>query len=75
MYMYRDRAHQIFLARPHNVSFTVNANEILGTAWLTLEEVTDWHAKGWMHTGFELPAIRASMARYGKLMMEEIPIK
>lgn len=67
MYTYRDRAHQVFLARPHSIDFIVNGNEILGTAWLSLEEVTQWHAKGQLHTGFELPAIRASIARYGKL--------
>jgi len=75
MYMYRDRAHQIFLARPHTLEFTINANEILGTAWLTLDEVTEWHSKGWMHTGFELPAIRASVARYGKIVREELTLK
>ncbi len=68
MYMYRDRAHQIFLARPHSLNFTVNESEILGTAWLTLPEVAEWHQKGLLHTGFELPAIRASLARYGKLL-------
>jgi ADP-ribose pyrophosphatase YjhB (NUDIX family) len=66
MYTYRDRTHQIFLARPHHLNFTVNTREILGTAWLTLAEVAEWHATGQMHTGFELPAIRASIARYGK---------
>jgi len=66
MYTYRDRAHQVFLARPHSIDFTVNSNEILGTAWLSLAEVTQWHTKGKLHTGFELPAIRASIARYGK---------
>ncbi|MEP7286487.1 MAG: NUDIX hydrolase [Chloroflexota bacterium] len=71
MYMYRDRAHQIFLAKPHSVDFTLNTNEILGTAWLTLDEVAQWHAKGWMHTGFELPAIRASVARYRKFLVNE----
>jgi len=72
MYMYRDRAHQIFLARPHNINFTVKADEILGTAWLTLDEVAQWHATDQLHTGFELPAIRASLARYGKLISEEL---
>src|SRR5258708_36185385 len=72
MYTYRDRAHQIFLAKPHSVNFTLNANEILGTAWLTLEEVAQWHLNGQLHTGFELPAIRASVARYGKFMREEL---
>lgn len=66
MYMYRERAHQVFLVRPHSIDFRVNANEILGTAWLTLPEVMEWHGKGQLHTGFELAAIRASMARYGK---------
>jgi 8-oxo-dGTP pyrophosphatase MutT (NUDIX family) len=75
MYMYRDRAHQIFLAKPHSLEFTVNHDEILNTAWLTLDEVADWHADGKMHTGFELPAIRASVARYGKLLREELSIK
>jgi ADP-ribose pyrophosphatase YjhB (NUDIX family) len=70
MYVYRDRAHQIFLARPHSVQFTVKTDEILGTAWLTLDEVSQWHASGQLHTGFELPAIRASLARYGKLIQE-----
>ena len=68
VYQYRCRAHQVFLAKPHSVNFVVKADEILGTAWLTLAEVAEWHEKGWMHTGFELPAIRASLARYGKVM-------
>lgn len=68
VYTYRCRAHQVFLARPHSVEFIVKADEILGTAWLTLSEVTEWYEKGWLHTGFELPAIRASLARYGKLV-------
>jgi 8-oxo-dGTP pyrophosphatase MutT (NUDIX family) len=68
VYTYRCRAHQVFLAYPHSIDFTVNTDEILGTAWLTLEEVSAWHAAGRLHTGFELPAIRASLARYGKQM-------
>jgi 8-oxo-dGTP pyrophosphatase MutT (NUDIX family) len=67
MYIYRDRAHQIFLAKPHSLDFTINASEILGTAWLSLPEVAQWHQEGRLHTGFELPAIRASIARYGKI--------
>ncbi len=66
MYTYRERTHQVFLVKPHSIDFHINANEILGTAWLTLSEVVDWHTKGQLHTGFELAAIRASMARYGK---------
>ncbi len=66
VYTYRCRAHQVFLAHPHSIKFTVKTDEILGTAWLTLEEVAAWHAEGRLHTGFELPAIRASLARYGK---------
>ncbi|HLY26224.1 MAG TPA: NUDIX hydrolase [Aggregatilineales bacterium] len=72
MYTYRDRTHQIFLARPHSVDFVINANEILGTAWLTLDEVAEWHRSGRLHTGFEFPAIRASVTRYGKLLQNEI---
>jgi 8-oxo-dGTP pyrophosphatase MutT (NUDIX family) len=67
VYTYRCRAHQVFLARPHSTDFTVKTDEILDTAWLTLTEVAQWHRLGWLHTGFELPAIRASLARYGKL--------
>ncbi len=66
VYTYRCRAHQVFLARPHSIIFTVKTDEILGTAWLTLEEVAAYHTEGRLHTGFELPAIRASLARYGK---------
>lgn len=66
MYMYRDRAHQVFLARPHSIDFRVNTNEILDTVWLTLPKVVEWHQQGQLHTGFELAAIRASVARYGK---------
>jgi ADP-ribose pyrophosphatase YjhB (NUDIX family) len=66
VYTYRCRAHQVFLAKPHSVNFIVKTDEILGMAWLTLEEVTEWHEKGELHTGFELPAIRASLARYRK---------
>jgi 8-oxo-dGTP pyrophosphatase MutT (NUDIX family) len=75
MYIYRDRAHQIFAAKPHSVDFTVNTDEILGTAWLTLEEVAHWHSLGQMHTGFELPAIRASVSRYGKFMYDHLTTK
>jgi 8-oxo-dGTP pyrophosphatase MutT (NUDIX family) len=67
MYTYRDRAHQIFVAKPHSINFRVNANEILGTVWLTLPEVVEWHQAGQLHTGFELAAIKASITRYGKL--------
>ncbi|MCC7446884.1 MAG: NUDIX hydrolase [Anaerolineae bacterium] len=70
VYTYRCRAHQVFLAKPHSLNFIVNTDEILGTAWLTLQEVSQWHAKGQLHTGFELPAIRASLARYGKYMRD-----
>ncbi|MCC7446654.1 MAG: NUDIX hydrolase [Anaerolineae bacterium] len=70
VYTYRCRAHQVFLAKPHNLNFIVNTDEILGTAWLTLQEVSQWYAKGQLHTGFELPAIRASLARYGKYMRD-----
>ncbi len=66
MYTYRDRAHHVYLARPHSIDFTVDATEILGSAWLTLTEVSTWHSQGLLHTGFELPAIRASLIRYGK---------
>ncbi len=68
MYTYRDRAHHVYLARPHSIEFTVDANEILGMAWLTLPEVAEWHARGQLHTGFELPAIRASLIRFGSLL-------
>ena|ERR1700694_3352526 len=68
MYTYRDRAHHVYLARPHSIEFTVDTSEILGTAWLTLPEVSTWHGQGLLHTGFELPAIRASLIRYGKML-------
>ena len=68
MYTYRERAHQVFLAKPHSISFRVNANEILNTAWLTMPEVESWHLSGQLHTGFELAAIRASVARYGEVI-------
>ncbi len=70
VYTYRCRAHQVFVAKPHSLNFIINTDEILGTAWLTLQEVSQWHAKGQLHTGFELPAIRASLARYGKYMRD-----
>jgi 8-oxo-dGTP pyrophosphatase MutT (NUDIX family) len=66
VYTYRCRAHQVFLAIPHSITFPVKTDEILGTAWVTLAEVAEWHKQGRLHTGFELPAIRASLARYGK---------
>jgi 8-oxo-dGTP pyrophosphatase MutT (NUDIX family) len=75
MYTYRDRAHQIFLAKPHSVNLTVKTDEILGTAWLTIAEVAELHSLGKLHTGFELPAIRASVARYGKIIRDELPTK
>jgi 8-oxo-dGTP pyrophosphatase MutT (NUDIX family) len=68
MYTYRERAHQIFLAKPHSIDFRVNTNEILGTVWLTLPEVVEWHQAGQLHTGFELAAIKASVARFGKVL-------
>jgi 8-oxo-dGTP pyrophosphatase MutT (NUDIX family) len=64
MYAYRDRAHHIFLAKPNSLDFVVNRNEILCHTWLTLPEVTAWHARGQLHTGFELAAIRASLSRF-----------
>lgn len=68
MYTYRDRAHHIFLAKPHSTEFTVDKNEILGMAWWTLTEVRQCHNNGQLHTGFELAAIRASLARYGTVV-------
>jgi 8-oxo-dGTP diphosphatase len=65
MYTYRDRSHHVYLTRPHTIEFNLDAREILGVAWLTLNEVTDWHRKGLLHTGFELPAIRSSRTRFG----------
>ena len=70
VYSYRCRAHQVFLARPHSLELTPKEDEILDSAWLTLAEVSRWHEQGQLHTGFELPAIRAAMARYGKLVAE-----
>jgi 8-oxo-dGTP pyrophosphatase MutT (NUDIX family) len=64
MYTYRDRAHHIFLARPRTVDFIVDQKEIRDTAWWTLSEVRACHASGQLHAGFELAAIRASLARY-----------
>ncbi|MHB8626837.1 MAG: NUDIX hydrolase [Aggregatilineales bacterium] len=67
MYTYRDRTHHIYLARPHSLDLNIDANEILNITWLTLAEVGTWHAQGRLHTGFELPAIRASVRRFGTL--------
>ena len=71
MYTYRDRTHHVYLARPHTLDLQVNATEILDTTWLTLDEVTEWHRRGLLHTGFELPAIRASVRRYGTTFTPE----
>jgi len=68
MYTYRDRAHHVFLTRPHSVDFIVDQKEILGTVWLSLAEVTEWYTRGLLHTGFELPAIRSSLTRFGKVI-------
>jgi 8-oxo-dGTP pyrophosphatase MutT (NUDIX family) len=68
MYTYRDRAHHVYLAHPHSIEFTVDQSEILGMAWLTLPEVKEWHERGLLHTGFELPAIRSSLTRFGNAL-------
>lgn len=68
MYTYRDRAHHVYLARPHSIEFKVDQSEILGMAWLSMDDVKDWHLKGLMHTGFELPAIRSGLTRFGELL-------
>ncbi len=74
MYTYRDRAHHIYLAYPHTTDLKVNASEILDITWLTLAEVTEWHTRGLLHTGFELPAIRASVRRFsGRFNAEDTP--
>ncbi|MCS6871233.1 MAG: NUDIX hydrolase [Anaerolineae bacterium] len=65
MYTYRERAHHIYFARPRSLNFKINRNEILDITWWTLAEVMQCHSKGKLHTGFELAAIRASLARYG----------
>jgi 8-oxo-dGTP pyrophosphatase MutT (NUDIX family) len=65
MYSYRDRAHHIFLARPHNLDFIVDEREILSSAWYSLAEVMQVYSNGGLHTGFELAAIRASISRFG----------
>lgn len=65
MYTYRQRAHHIYFARPCHLNFKINPNEILNITWWTLAEVMQCHAKGKLHTGFELAAIRASLVRYG----------
>jgi ADP-ribose pyrophosphatase YjhB (NUDIX family) len=65
MYTYRERAHHIYFARPRTLNFTIDRNEILNITWWTLAEVMQCHANGKLHTGFELAAIRASLARYG----------
>jgi 8-oxo-dGTP pyrophosphatase MutT (NUDIX family) len=75
MYTYRDRAHHIFLAKPHSIEFTVDSTEILGMTWLTLSEVSDWNAQGLLHTGFELPAIRASLARFNNVLSPPNPVE
>ncbi|MCE7946236.1 MAG: NUDIX hydrolase [Chloroflexi bacterium CFX4] len=65
MYTYRERAHHIYFARPRNINFIIDSNEILNITWWTLAEVMQCHANGNLHTGFELAAIRASLSRYG----------
>lgn len=65
MYTYRERAHQIFVVRPHSITFVMKADEILNAEWLALDQVHDWHSNGRLHTGFELAAIRAAVSRYG----------
>jgi 8-oxo-dGTP pyrophosphatase MutT (NUDIX family) len=64
MYTYRDRAHHIYLVRPHSLDFIIDGSEILATRWCSLPDVMDCHQTGNLHTGFELAAIRASLARY-----------
>lgn len=65
MYTYRERSHHIFLVHPRSVEFVIDANEIRGTAWWTLAQVKECYTSGQLHAGFELAAIRASLARYG----------
>lgn len=65
MYTYRERAHHVYFARPRNLNFVIDRNEILNITWWTLAEVMQCHARGNLHAGFELAAIRASLARYG----------
>ncbi|HRE47580.1 MAG TPA: NUDIX hydrolase [Aggregatilineales bacterium] len=65
MYTFRDRSHHIFLATPRSLEFTIDRKEIVDTQWCTLEEVRSQHDSGRLHAGFELAAIRASLARYG----------
>jgi 8-oxo-dGTP pyrophosphatase MutT (NUDIX family) len=65
MYTYRERSHHIFLVHPRSVEFVIDANEIRGTTWWTLAEVRECYSSGQLHAGFELAAIRASLARYG----------
>lgn len=69
MYTYRERSHHIFLARPHNIDFVIDQNEILGITWWTLSEVERCYTDGQLHAGFEFAAIRASIARYGDLVL------
>jgi ADP-ribose pyrophosphatase YjhB (NUDIX family) len=68
MYSFRERSHHIFLAKPHNVDFVINQNEILGITWWTLPEVEQCYEGGQLHAGYEFAAIRASIARYGDLV-------
>jgi 8-oxo-dGTP pyrophosphatase MutT (NUDIX family) len=70
MYVYRDRAHHIFLVKPHSKDFVIDRTEILDSTWWSLDEVKQRHKDGLLHTGFELAAIRASVSRYGGLLTD-----
>lgn len=59
-YMRRERLHYVFLAHPLSLELRCDPHEILDYTWLTAEEVTAWDEAGKLHTGFELPAIRAA---------------
>lgn len=63
VYPYHTRLHYVYHVRPHSTELVIDEKEILGHAWLTVDEVAALDAAGKMHTGFELPAILASRQR------------
>jgi len=68
MYFFRERAHHIFLAKPRSLNFVIDHKEIVNTQWWTLAQVREHHDCGLLHAGFELAAIRASVARYSTFL-------
>lgn len=60
IYPFKTRLHYVYHVRPHSTDLHIDPGEILGHAWLTLDEAAAWHAAGRFHTGFELDAITSS---------------